>query len=96
MLVAVGLRVVGALLIVALIIVPPAAARPLSRTPEAMAQIWAAIIGAISAPLGLSAAYWKDIPAGPAIVLAAVALFVVTTLSMKSGRSGEGANTFPR
>lgn len=81
-LVAFGLRVVGALLIVALLIIPPAAARPLSRTPEAMA-IWAAIIGAVSAPLGLGAAYWKDIPAGPTIVLAAVVLFVVITLSMK-------------
>jgi zinc transport system permease protein len=82
-LVAFGLRVVGALLIVALLIIPPAAARPLSRTPEAMA-IWAAIIGAGSAPLGLAAAYWKDIPAGPAIVLAAVVLFAVITLSMKA------------
>jgi zinc transport system permease protein len=71
------------LLIVALLIVPPAAARPLSRTPEAMA-IWAAIIGAVSAPLGIAAAYLKDIPAGPAIVLAAVALFVATTLAAKA------------
>jgi len=42
------------------------------------------VIGAVSAPLGLGAAYWKDIPAGPAIVLAAVVLFIVTTLSMKA------------
>jgi zinc transport system permease protein len=82
-LVAFGLRVVGALLIVALLIVPPAAARPLSRTPEAMA-IWAAIIGAAAAPLGIAAAYLKDIPAGPAIVLAAVALFLLTMLTAKT------------
>jgi len=81
-LVAFGLRVVGALLIVALLIIPPAAARPLSRTPEAMA-VWAAMIGAASAPLGLAAAYWKDIPAGPAIVLAAIVLFAVTSVSMR-------------
>ncbi|HTT98310.1 MAG TPA: metal ABC transporter permease [Rhizomicrobium sp.] len=78
-LVAVGLRVVGALLIVALIIVPPAAARPLARTPEAMALI-AALIGAASAPLGVAASYWKDIPTGPSIVLAAIAIFLATTL----------------
>jgi len=78
-LVAVGLRVVGALLIVALIIVPPAAARPLARTPEAMAII-AALIGAASAPLGVAASYWKDIPTGPSIVLAAIAIFLATTL----------------
>jgi zinc transport system permease protein len=78
-LVALGLRVVGALLIVALLIVPPAAARPLSRTPETMAAL-AALIGAASAPLGLGAAYLKDIPAGPAIVLAATAIFLVTNI----------------
>jgi zinc transport system permease protein len=82
-LVAFGLRVVGALLIVALLIIPPAAARPLSRTPEAMA-LWAALVGAASAPLGVTASYWKDIPTGPSIVLAAVALFVVTTLAAKT------------
>jgi len=82
-LVAFGLRVVGALLIIALLIIPPAAARPLSRTPEAMA-LWAALIGAVSAPLGMAASWWKDIPTGPAIVLAAVVLFIVTTLSMKA------------
>lgn len=81
-LVAFGLRVVGALLIVALLIIPPAAARPLSRTPEAMA-VWAALIGALAAPLGLATAYWKDIPAGPAIVLAAVAMFLLSTLATK-------------
>jgi zinc transport system permease protein len=81
-LVAFGLRVVGALLIVALLIIPPAAARPLSRTPEAMATI-AAIIGAASAPLGLGAAYLKDIPAGPAIVLAAAALFALSMLGAR-------------
>ncbi len=78
-LVAFGLRVVGALLIVALLIIPPAAARPLSRTPGGMACL-AALIGALSAPLGLAAAYLKDLPAGPAIVLAAAVLFVLSTL----------------
>jgi zinc transport system permease protein len=81
-LVALGLRVVGALLIVALLIIPPAAARPLSRTPEAMA-ILAALIGAASAPLGLAAAYVRDLPAGPAIVLAAAAIFVSTSLGAR-------------
>ena len=79
MLVAFGLRVVGALLIVALLIIPPAAARPFAKTPEAMA-ILAAIIGALAAPLGLAAAWWKDIPAGPAIVLAASAMFAASML----------------
>jgi zinc transport system permease protein len=81
-LVAIGLRVVGALLIVALIIVPPAAARPLARTPEAMAW-WSAAIAAASAPLGVAVSYWKDIPTGPSIVLAAVTIFLLSTMFAK-------------
>lgn len=77
LLTAFGLRVVGALLIVALIIIPPAAARPFARTPEAMA-VMAALVGALAAPLGLGLAWWKDIPAGPAIVLAAAAMFALS------------------
>jgi zinc transport system permease protein len=78
-LIAFGLKIVGALLIVALLIIPPAAARPFANRPETM--IWlSAAIGAASAPLGLSAAFATDIPAGPAIVLAAAALFVVSSL----------------
>lgn len=78
LLVAFGLKVVGALLIVALLIIPPAAARPLARTPEGMAVL-AAIIGALSAPLGLASAYAADAPAGPCMVLAAGALFAATS-----------------
>jgi zinc transport system permease protein len=70
---------------VALIIIPPAAARPFARTPEAMAVI-AAVIGALAAPLGLSLAWWKDIPAGPAIVLAAAAMFTVSMLAERARR----------
>jgi zinc transport system permease protein len=78
LLVAFGLKVVGALLIVALLIIPPAAARLFSRSPEQMAM-FAAGIGAISAPLGLAAAYMTDAPAGPCIVLAAGALYVLSS-----------------
>lgn len=77
LLVAFGLKVVGALLIVALLIIPPAAARPLARTPETMAVL-AAIIGALTAPIGLACAYAADAPAGPCMVLAAGALFAVS------------------
>ncbi len=83
-LVAIGLRVVGALLIVALVIIPPAAARPLAKTPQAMALL-AALIAAISAPLGLGAAFIIDIPAGPAIVLAAAFLFVLSGIIARLG-----------
>jgi zinc transport system permease protein len=74
--VAVAIKVVGALLIAAMLIVPAAAARNLARTPEAMAAI-AAAIGAVSAVAGLRAAYLLDTPAGPSIVCVAAILFAV-------------------
>ncbi len=73
--VAVAIKVVGVLLIVALLIIPPAAARPLARTPEGMA-LWAAVIGVLSAVLGLRMSYIYDTPAGPSIVCVAAGLFV--------------------
>lgn len=77
--VAVAIKVVGVLLIAALLVIPVAAARPLVRTPEAMA-LTAAVIGAASALGGLWAAYELDAPAGPSIVCTAAAFFVATTL----------------
>jgi zinc transport system permease protein len=82
LLVAFGLKVVGALLIVALLIIPPAAARPFARTPEAMA-VMAALAGALAAPLGLASAYATDAPAGPCIVLAAGAIFAASALGSR-------------
>lgn len=77
--VAVAIKVVGVLLIAALLVVPAAAARPLTRTPEGMA-IWAGVLGATSALGGLWAAYWFDTPTGPSIVCTAALLFVTTTV----------------
>lgn len=74
--VAVAIKVVGVLLIAAMLIIPAAAARGLARTPEAMAAI-AAAIGAVSAFAGLRGAYLFDTPAGPSIVCVAAVLFVV-------------------
>ncbi|MFT4151170.1 MAG: metal ABC transporter permease [Paracoccaceae bacterium] len=74
--VAVALKVVGALLIAALLIVPAAAARSLSRTPEAMALL-AAGIGAGASLGGLALSLWQDTPAGPSIIVVAAATFAV-------------------
>lgn len=77
--VAVAIKVVGALLIGALLVIPPAVARPLARTPEVMALLTAAV-GSLSALGGLGAAYQFDTPTGPTIVCVAAGLFVITTL----------------
>jgi len=72
--VAVALKVVGALLIAAMLLVPAAAARVYARTPEGMAVL-AVVLGvaAVLAGLGLSLSF--DTPAGPSIVSAAAAFF---------------------
>ena len=75
--VAVGMKVVGLVLIVALAIIPAAAARALSRTPEQMA-ILAAVLGAASAGLGLFGSLWLDTPSGPSIVAAAALVFLAS------------------
>ena len=73
--VALGMQVVGALLVVALMIVPAAAARALAHTPEQMAGA-AVLIAMLSGVLGLFGSLWLDTPAGPSIVSAAAALFL--------------------
>ena len=78
--VAVAIKVVGALLITALLIIPAAAARPLARTPEMMAVL-AAGIGAIAAISGLVGSYLADTPTGPSIVAAAAALFAIVNIA---------------
>ena len=75
--VAVALKVIGTLLIAAMLIIPAAAARGFSRTPEAMA-VSAVGIGAASALAGLGASYLVDTPAGPSIVTAAAVIFAIT------------------
>jgi zinc transport system permease protein len=77
--VAVGMKVVGILLIVALLIIPAAAARSWSRTPETMAVL-ASTFGLIAVALGLAMSLFWDTPAGPSIVVAAAAIFALAQL----------------
>ena len=77
--VAVAIKVVGVLLIAAMLIIPAAAARPLSRTPESMALV-AAGIGSVSALVGLRAAYIFDTPSGPSIVCVAAVIFAALSI----------------
>ena len=78
--VAVSLKVVGALLITAMLIIPAATARLVARTPEAMA-VWATGLGITSATGGLYAARFLGTPAGPSIICGASALFLIASLA---------------
>lgn len=66
--IAIAIKIVGALLVIAFLIVPAVAARPLSSTPERMA-ILAALIAVVSVLLGLGLSVNFDVPGGPSIVV---------------------------
>jgi zinc transport system permease protein len=79
LLIAVSMKVVGVLLITALLIIPPAAARKLAHTPEQMA-LGASLIGCIAVSGGLLMSWEWDTPAGPSVVVTACAVFLLLTL----------------
>ncbi len=72
--VAVALKVIGALLIAAMLIIPAAAARTMARSPEAMALL-AIAIGMVAVWGGLQMSLRLDTPSGPSIVTVAAAVF---------------------
>lgn len=77
--VALAMKVVGLLLVTALLLVPAAAARRFAGDPVPMAIV-AAAIGTGSVAGGLAASWLLDIPAGPAIVATAALAFFLTRL----------------
>lgn len=77
LLVAVAMKVVGALLVTALLIMPASSAGAWARTPEQMALL-AMVTGAAAVLLGLALAVVGDLPVGPAIVATAAALFMLS------------------
>jgi zinc transport system permease protein len=79
--IAVAMKIVGVLLVMAFLVVPAVAARPLSTTPERMAVIAAgvAILGVI---LGLWLSLSTDVPGGPSIV---IALCTIAAISLLAG-----------
>lgn len=77
LLIALAMKIIGALLITAMLIIPAAAARPLARTPERMATL-AAFIGVIAVASGLRASLVFDTPTGPSIVVATTVGFLIT------------------
>ena len=79
--IAVSMKIVGVLLITALLIIPAAAARRFSGSPEQMALI-AIIIGVFSVWLGLWGSLEWDTPAGPSIVVAALVCFILSILPL--------------
>ncbi|NDR58513.1 metal ABC transporter permease [Aliiruegeria sabulilitoris] len=77
--IAIAIKVVGVLLISALLVIPAATARSLSRSPEAMALL-AGVLGSLSALGGLALSYRADTPTGPSIVCVAAVFFLLSLM----------------
>ncbi|CAK1819240.1 zinc transport system permease protein [Vibrio crassostreae] len=77
--IAVGMKFVGALIMTSLLIIPAATARKFANTPEQMAFI-ASIIGSIAVFGGLSLSWFYDTPAGPSVVISAAAMFMLSQM----------------
>ena len=89
--IAISMKIVGVLLITALLIIPAATARSLARGPEQMA-IFASVIGAFAVIGGLCGSLQWNTPSGPSIVVAALILFLIgllpVTYFLKRNKSG--------
>ncbi len=70
MVIAAAIKVVGILLVTAMLIIPAASARAFSTTPVQMVVI-SLLIAVAAVVIGLGASFYQDLPAGPAIVVAA-------------------------
>ena len=81
--IAIAMKIVGILLITALLIIPAATARQLATGPEQMV-LAASIIGVICVIAGLSASLGLDTPSGPSIVVAAFLLFMMSQIPIWS------------
>ncbi|WP_343315089.1 metal ABC transporter permease [Brucella sp. BE17] len=83
--IAIAMKIVGILLITALLIIPAATARRFASTPEQMA-IFASLIGASGVVGGLYGSIQFDTPSGPSIVVAALAIFIFSLLPLNIGK----------
>ena len=75
--IAISMKIVGVLLITALLIIPAAAARRFASGPEQMAVL-AIIVGIAAVIGGLYGSLAWDTPSGPSIVVAALLLFLLS------------------
>lgn len=77
--IAVTVRIVGVLLITALLVIPAATARRFAGSPEGMA-LTASVVGAMAVIAGLAASLQWDTAAGPSIVVATLAMFLLSSV----------------
>lgn len=77
LIVSLSLKIVGVLLVAALLIIPATAARNISTNPVSM-SIKAVIFGMMSVCCGLVLSYFIDSPSGPSIIIFNILFFLVS------------------
>ncbi|EAS47922.1 high-affinity zinc uptake system membrane protein [marine gamma proteobacterium HTCC2207] len=82
--IAIAMKIVGVLLITALLIIPAATARRVSSTPEQMA-VMASLIAMLTVMMGLAMSYYSDTQAGPSVVVCAALLFTLSLVFRQRG-----------
>lgn len=80
--VSISIQVIGLLLVTAILIIPPAVSTTFAKTPQRMIII-SALIGSVCILLGIASAWFYDLPAGPAIVVAAFVLYATSIVKTK-------------
>jgi len=84
--IAVAMKIVGVLLITALLIIPAATARRLASNPEQMVAL-AMMFGFLAVTGGLTLSWHLDTPAGPSVVVTAFAGFLLVYALAGKARS---------
>ncbi len=87
--IAIAIKIIGVLLITALLIIPAAAARRFAVGPAGMAVL-AAAAGVLAVLGGLYGSLTFDTPSGPSIVVAALGLFLLSLAPLPKALTGVG------
>jgi len=83
--IAVAMKIVGVLLITALLIIPAATARRLAHNPEHMTAL-AVVFGVVAVSGGLTLSWYLDTPAGPSVVVTAFLVFLMVYAGARQSR----------
>ena len=83
LIVSIGVKVTGSLLVGALVIIPPATARMISRDMQRYASFSLAI-GVISSVAGIVVSRMTRFPAGPSIILVGALLFLLALVPRRT------------
>ncbi|XOB92441.1 zinc ABC transporter permease subunit ZnuB [Pseudomonadota bacterium 24LQ007] len=83
--IAVAMKIVGVMLITALLIIPAATARRLAHNPEHMTAL-AVVFGVVAVSGGLTLSWYLDTPAGPSVVVTAFLVFLVVYAGARQSR----------